>query len=102
MQCLFHEQGTTGDAVNVPVWVCVGNAGGSNLHVWAGLLLRVCQEFEIFSLETRATDILLNSHKRFIAVHKKRIVIDVLLLLWGVAFAVLMDLWTSLVTLWKE
>jgi len=42
--------------------------GAQKLHVRAGLLLQACQEFEIFSPETRATDILLNSHKRFIAV----------------------------------
>lgn len=51
--------------------------GAQKLHVRAGLLLQACQEFEIFSPETRATDILLNSHKRFIAVYKKYIVIDV-------------------------
>jgi hypothetical protein len=55
--------------------------GAKKLHVRAGLLLQACQEFEIFSPETRATDILLNSHKRFIAVHKKHIVIYVILLL---------------------
>ena len=37
--------------------------GARKLHVRAGLLLQACQEFEIFSLETRATDIFLNSHK---------------------------------------
>ena len=51
------------------------------LHVQAGLLLQACQEFEIFSPETRVTDILLNTHKKFIAIHKKRIVIYVILLL---------------------
>ena len=51
------------------------------LHVQAGLLLQACQEFEIFSPETRVTDILLNNHKKFIAIHKKRIVIYVILLL---------------------
>jgi len=55
--------------------------GAQKLHVRAGLLLQACQEFGIFSPETRATDILLNSHKRFIAIHKKCIVTDVILLL---------------------
>jgi hypothetical protein len=55
--------------------------GAQKLRVRAGLLLQACQEFEIYSAETRATDILLDSHKRFIAVHKKRIVIEVMLLM---------------------
>jgi len=55
--------------------------GAQKLHVQARLLLQACQEFGIFSPETRATDILLNSHKRFIAIRKKRIVTNVILLL---------------------
>jgi len=30
MKSLFQEQGTIGKAVNMPVWACVGTAGGSN------------------------------------------------------------------------
>jgi hypothetical protein len=54
--------------------------GAQKLHICAGLLLQACQEFEIFSPESRATDILLNSPK-YIALHKKCIVIGVILLL---------------------
>jgi hypothetical protein len=52
--------------------------GTQKLHARAGLLLQACQEFEIFSPKTRATDILLNSHKRLIALYRKCIVIDVI------------------------
>ena len=102
MQCLFQEQGTNIDAVNVPIWASFGTAGGLKLHVWAGLLLQACQEFGVFSSETRATDILLNIHQRFIAIHKKHIVIDVVLLSWEVDFAMVMNLWTLLVIVWKS
>ena len=102
MQCLFQEQSAAGDAVNVPVWACVVNAGGSKVACSSWTSFTSLSEFEIFLPETHATDILLNSHRRFIAVHKKRIVTDVMFLLWGVAFAILMDLWTLLVILWKE
>jgi len=97
MQCLFQEQGTNIDAVNVLIWASFGTAGRLKLHVQGGLLLQACQEFGVFSPESHATDILLNGHQRFIAIHKKRIVIYVILLLWEAAFAVLMDLWTLLV-----
>jgi hypothetical protein len=39
--------------------------GAQKLHARAGLLLQACQEFGIFSPESRATDILFNSPKMY-------------------------------------
>jgi hypothetical protein len=52
--------------------------GVQNLYVRAWVVLQACQEFEIFSSETHVTDILLNSHKRIIALHKKCIMVYVM------------------------
>jgi hypothetical protein len=40
--------------------------GALKLHVQAGLVLQATQEFEIFSPENIATDILLKSHKNLL------------------------------------
>jgi hypothetical protein len=40
--------------------------GALKLHIRAGLLLQACQEFEIFSPATRATDILFEQSQNII------------------------------------